>query len=515
MTVTSVLKAPWAAGTSRPACTVVVPVQGPGSVGVKLENPNATLRPGQQSAGRAITSGAESEPRRPDHPDHAPRGRQRLRGGLQVPRAAGRPSFVDSELHITFSADGTTLWASDNDGIWQFKTTASLADSTTGTLIGLNDLRTLGVPYDGQGSAVAVVDTGVDGQSPPFRGRVTTGTNIWTGGPGNQDLAASAGGGTTGAAGGTGTTGTTGTAGTSSSGQTLANTFDGHGTPVAGVVAQFVPQATIEPVTIFSPFVGWFAHVESRVQPARTGAHRHHRHHLLPERHVQCPDHQPSGLQRLEVRCEPPLRERPGTSRQGRPRDRIEPRLRYNRDLHQRIHSLQAVSPDRYRAQEPVAQAPQAGHRSDRGVWPVWRSAGGYEQHEYHGHRQHGTTGTTGTTGSSSGIVAPGFNSADNASLGDVNGMSLPAVLNEVISVTGTYPFPFTTSPSTIPTDPPVGVIPNPLGPVLVFGNALTIGGTASTSTTGTTGTTGTRAPPRATLPVSRPTSSRTPRLTP
>ena len=34
-------------------------------------------------------------------------------------------------------------------------------------------------------------------------------------------------------------------------GQTLVNTFDGHGTPVAGVVAQFVPQATIEPVSIF------------------------------------------------------------------------------------------------------------------------------------------------------------------------------------------------------------------------------------------------------------------------
>ena len=71
--------------------------------------------------------------------------------------------------------------------------------------------------------------------------------------------------------------------------------------------------------------------------------------------------------------------------------------------------------------------------------------------------------------------------------------MSLPAVLNEVISVTGTYPFPFTTSPSTIPTDPPIGAIPDPLGPVLVFGNALTIGGTAgSTTSTGTTGTTST-----------------------
>src|SRR5271157_2010562 len=103
--------------------------------------------------------------------------------GFAVSSAPDASSFIDSELSITFSADGTTLWASDGQGVWQFKTTASLADSTTGTLIGLNDLRTLGVPYDGQGSAVAVVDTGVDGQSPPFRGRVTTGTNIWTGGP--------------------------------------------------------------------------------------------------------------------------------------------------------------------------------------------------------------------------------------------------------------------------------------------------------------------------------------------
>ena len=79
-------------------------------------------------------------------------------------------------------------------GIWQFKTTADLADSTSGTLVGLNDLRTLGVPYDGQNSAVAVVDTGVDANSPPFRGRVAPGTDIFTGGLGNDDLAASGGG---------------------------------------------------------------------------------------------------------------------------------------------------------------------------------------------------------------------------------------------------------------------------------------------------------------------------------
>ena len=99
-------------------------------------------------------------------------------------------SFLNSMLSISFSADGTTLYASDDDAIWQFKTTADLASSTSGTLVGLNDLRTLGVPYDGQNSAVAVVDTGVDASVPSFRGRVAPGTDIFTGGLGNKDLAA-------------------------------------------------------------------------------------------------------------------------------------------------------------------------------------------------------------------------------------------------------------------------------------------------------------------------------------
>ena len=79
-----------------------------------------------------------------------------------------------SSLSVTFSADGTTMYVADDDGIWQFKTVTSLASATSGSLIGLNDLRSLGVPYDGQGSAVAVIDTGVDsfsrrsgGGSPP------------------------------------------------------------------------------------------------------------------------------------------------------------------------------------------------------------------------------------------------------------------------------------------------------------------------------------------------------------
>ena len=85
-------------------------------------------------------------------------------------------------------------------------------------------------------------------------------------------------------------------------------------------------------------------------------------------------------------------------------------------------------------------------------------------------------------------ITLGNSNNAANSSLGDTSGMSLPAVLNEVISVTGTYPFPFTTSPETTPIDSPIGVIPNPLGPVLVFGSNLSIGGTAGTTGTGGAG---------------------------
>ena len=83
--------------------------------------------------------------------------------------------------------------------------------------------------------------------------------------------------------------------------------------------------------------------------------------------------------------------------------------------------------------------------------------------------------------GGTGNTLTGGFNNADNASLGDTNGMALPAILNEAISVTGTYPFPYTTDPSSTPNDPSIGVIPDPAGPILVFGNALTIGGTAST----------------------------------
>lgn len=146
--------------------------------------------------------------------------------GFRVWSSPDSSSFQNSSLSITFSADGTTLYAADADGIWQFKTVTSLAGSTSGNLIGLNDLRTFGVPYEGQDSAVAVLDTGVDAQTPNFRGRVAKGTNtLFNAVGGNDDMAPG---------------------GTTAIGQP-----DGHGTLIAGVVAQFVPQATLLPVNVF------------------------------------------------------------------------------------------------------------------------------------------------------------------------------------------------------------------------------------------------------------------------
>ncbi len=103
-----------------------------------------------------------------------------------------------------------------------------------------------------------------------------------------------------------------------------------------------------------------------------------------------------------------------------------------------------------------------------------------------------GVGATTGTTGTSTTGAPTGDNSSENTQVGDVNGMSLPAVLNEVVSVTGVYSYPFATGPNTPPTDPPVGIAPRPGGPILIFGNALTLGGTAvavaGTTTTGVNG---------------------------
>ena len=130
--------------------------------------------------------------RRADHPHRPQRSRRqrvdhRLRRGFNTSNIQGPQSFIESSLSISFSADGTTLYASDNDGIWQFKTVGSLANSSAGSLIGLNDLRSLGVPYEGQDSAVAVIDTGVADNNGAFRGRVAPGKDVFTNGFATRD----------------------------------------------------------------------------------------------------------------------------------------------------------------------------------------------------------------------------------------------------------------------------------------------------------------------------------------
>ena len=58
--------------------------------------------------------------------------------------------------------------------------------------------------------------------------------------------------------------------------------------------------------------------------------------------------------------------------------------------------------------------------------------------------------------------------------------MSFPAVLNEAISVTGTYPFLYTPSANTPPTDPALTSLGRFRGPVLVFGNFVNDIGTVA-----------------------------------
>ena len=157
---------------------VLIPVQGPGTAGVVVTT-NGTFFQSSTGGigGRIVRINQNGQV-------------TNFAEGFNTSSAFDSTSFTGSSLSITFSADGTTLYAADNDAIWQFKTTASLAGSSAGSIVGLNDLRTLGVPYDGQNSAVDIVDTGVDGGNTNFRGRVTPGTSTTiTNGVGNDDFA--------------------------------------------------------------------------------------------------------------------------------------------------------------------------------------------------------------------------------------------------------------------------------------------------------------------------------------
>ncbi|WP_158633525.1 S8 family serine peptidase [Tautonia sociabilis] len=268
-------------------------------------------------------------------------------------------AFVESSLSITFSADGTTLYVSDGDGIWQFKSTLSLAYSNSGELVGLGDLRTLGVPFQGEDTAVAVVDSGIDAQTPQLRGRVAPGTNVFTGGPGNDDLAAG----------------------------------NGHGTQVAGVIAQFVPEATLLPVNAFSPLasgttnqafydaIRYVADTPFVNDPVRRGQ---------INRVVAAN----FGLGTIETF------DTEGTA------------FRQNKQL-------------------VIALKNQMQRLLHRGITPV--AASGQ------------------------------FGDPQDPTIGNVNGEPLPAILSEVVSVTGSYSFPFRLGPTTPPTDPS----PGPLGRLL------------------------------------------------
>jgi hypothetical protein len=414
--------------------------------------------------------------------------------------------FAMSSLSISFSADGTTLYAADDDAIWQFKTVASLAGSTSGSLIGLNDLRSLGVPYDGEGAAVAVIDTGVDALNPNFRGRVANGTNVFFNSFGNTDTASLST--TTTATGGAGGTG--GTGGAAGGNNTATNPVilpgtDGHGTPVAGVIAQFVPQATIVPVDIFAPFliatsvtttttgggggtggVGGGTNGSSVSLTANTNT-------LTSSQYLWDGLNYVSGHPYVNDPVRPGQVDRVIAAVMG-------------------FGSTTTFSSEQtaYKQFPQVTVSLKDEFKKFRnlGIAPI-AAAGQFGAPLASNISSTGTGGTGGTGGVGGGVGGgttgtgiPGNplaanNNSQNAAVGDDNGMSLPAVLNEVVSVAGSYSYPFATGPATPPTNPvtqTVGINGRSTGtplPVLIFGNATSIGGNATVGPTNTNGGTG------------------------
>lgn len=300
---------------------------------------------------------------------------------FNISEVRDQTSFINSSFSITFSSDGTKMWVSDDDGIWQFASTLSLAGSTTGNIIGLNDLRTLATPYNGQNSAVAVLDTGVDATNTSFRGRVARGTNInRRRGVGNIDTA------------GVG-----------------AGTSAGHGTPVAGVVSQMVPQATILPVNLFA--VGAVSGTATLGYTSNQAIFKALQ-YLTKNPYVGDPV-------------------RPGQ------KDRV--------IASTMAWGTQTSFPTEGQAfqayPQVVASFKQQLNRIRRlGITTV-AAAGQF------GTPQSDSTTTTGTTG-------------------DFNGMSIPAVLNEVVSTGMTSAMPIYLTPNTDPLDPNVGPYPRAFVPI-------------------------------------------------
>jgi hypothetical protein len=129
-----------------------------------------------------------------------------------TPAQAYRDAFS-----ISFSPNGEIMFVSDRDGVWAFYAN-SLAHHASGVSFGLTDIRELRVPYTGQGFAAAVVDSGVDGQHLGFQNTVVAGLNPAFPSGGNFDP------------------------------QFSTESF--HGTAVAGIIHQIVPDAIIVPATV-------------------------------------------------------------------------------------------------------------------------------------------------------------------------------------------------------------------------------------------------------------------------
>ena len=379
--------------TIIPATGISVPIQGPGSVGVQLTPPGTVTGLLQPITTGGNTTGGTNLGGRIIR--ITPAGVINVFAqGFRTSGNQDASSLANSSLSITFSADGTILYAADDDGIWQFKTVTSLADSTSGQLIGLGDIRSLGVPYEGQDSAVAILDTGVDAQTPNFRGRVSPGTNVTL----NVNATHGA---------------TTGTA-LGNDDTVSSATPNGHGTLVAGVVAQFVPQATIEPINIFT---------------ANAAAPNNSTNDLL---------YNGLGYTASNPFVADPVR----VNTQDRV---IAANLGFGTT---RTFQTEAQAYKSY-SQIVIAFKNQMARLRGLGIQPI--AAAG----------QFGNNGSIDPNG---------------ATFGSFDGISLPAVLNEVISVTGSYSFPFANSSTSTPDDPGSGVYPRPLGPVLAISNLGGVG---------------------------------------
>jgi len=429
---------------------IAVPIQGPGFIGVTLPTlTNGLLQPTPIVTGGNTTGGSNLGGRiiRID-----PNGNVDVFAtNFHTSGDQSSNSFLQSELSIAFSADGTTLYASDDDGIWQFKTVASLAGSTSGSIVGLNDLRTLGVPYDGQNSSVAVVDSGVDAANPSFRGKVSTGTNVLFNSGGNDDTAP----------GSVFSSATTGT-GTGTGGAAATATVgfpDGHGTLLAGVVAQFVPQATIEPINIVSPNTitigtttggtGGGTTTTSQNPSVTTSPQIVYKGLQYTAQHPFVADPVRPNKQDRVVAATLGF----GTNRSFTSEvDAYKLYPQFTLAVKNQLHSLRASGIT------PIAAAGQFGFENNPNA------------------RRNGANGGGGTT------------TTTNAGLGDVKGMSLPAVLNEVISVTGTYPFPLVQNATSTPLNNFNGVVPRQNAPFLLGGltTGLTGGGTTTTTAAAT-----------------------------